>query len=203
MPLEAYPANRTPPRQALRLVGAGGLAAGNLGGAGDLSGGAAAFGADVMGALTGSEAVYQYPLLALSHFVSAAAPLAAATVAVAVAALSEGALCRALQPMATRRQAEAEAEAVASLCRRAPTLWALEAPPDAVRRRVAALRSEASRWAEERSEAERRSRIARVGRAAVATAAFGASGGSLVAPVLASLGIISGAASPLGADRPK
>jgi len=189
---------------ALRLVGAGGLAAGDLGGAGDVSGGAAAFGADVMGALAGSEAIiYQYPLLALSHFVSAAAPLAAATVAVAVAALSEGALCRALQPMATRRQAEAEAEAVASLCRRAPTLWALEAPPDAVRRRVAALRSEASRWAEERSEAERRSRIARVGRAAVATAAFGASGGSLVAPVLASLGIISGAASPLGADPPK
>ena len=98
-------------------MGAGGLAAGDLGGAGDVSGGAAAFGADVMGALAGSEAVYQYPLLALSHFVAAAAPLAAATVAVAVAALGEGALCRALQPLATRRQAEAEDEAVASLCR--------------------------------------------------------------------------------------
>lgn len=70
-----------------------------------------------MGALAGSEAVYQYPLLALSHFVAAAAPLAAATVAVAVAALGEGALCRTLQPLATRRQAEAEDEAVASLCR--------------------------------------------------------------------------------------
>ena len=91
----------------------------------------------------------------------------------------------------------------AALCRRAPALWALEAPPDAVRRRVAALRSEADRWAEDRSEAERRSLIARIGRAAVATAAFGASGGSLVAPVLASLGIISGAAPPLGADPPK
>ena len=71
-----------------------------------------------------------------------------------------------------------------------------------MRRRVAALRAEATRWAAERSEAERRSLIARVGRAAVATAAFGASGGSLVAPVLASLGIISGATSPLGAEDP-
>ena len=70
-------------------------------------------------------------------------------------------------------------------------MWALEAPPDAVRRRVAALRSDAARWRADRAEAERRSRIARVGRAAVASAAFGASGGSLLAPVLASLGIVS------------
>ena len=111
----AHSANRKLTRrhsQALRLVGA----AGDLD-AGDLAGGASAFGADVLCALAGSEAVY--PLVALSHFVSAAAPLAAAAVAVAVAAMGEGALCHALQPMATRRQAEAEAEAVASLCRRA------------------------------------------------------------------------------------
>ena len=125
VPLElgAHPAKCTPtltPPQALRLLGAGDLGAGGQGGAGGaagISGGAAAFGADVMGALAGSEAVYQYPLLALSHFVAAAAPLAAGTVAVAVAALGEGALCRVLQPLATRRQAEAEDEAVASLCR--------------------------------------------------------------------------------------
>ena len=118
----AHSANRKLTRrhsQALRLVGAAGdLDAGDLD-AGDLAGGASAFGADVLCALAGSEAVY--PLVALSHFVSAAAPLAAAAVAVAVAAMGEGALCHALQPMATRRQAEAEAEAVASLCRRAST----------------------------------------------------------------------------------
>ena len=118
----AHSANRKLTRrhsQALRLVGAvGDLDAGDLD-AGDLAGGASAFGADVLCALAGSEAVY--PLVALSHFVSAAAPLAAAAVALAVAAMGEGALCHALQPMATRRQAEAEAEAVASLCRRAST----------------------------------------------------------------------------------
>ena len=58
-------------------------------------------------------------------------------------------------------------------------------------RRVAALVAEASRWSQQRYEAERRSRLACVGRAAVAAAAFAASGGSLVAPVLASLGVVS------------
>ena len=181
-----------------------------------------AFGEDVMAALAGSDAVWQHPLVPLSHFVTAAAPIAAASVAVAAAAVGEGVLSRNLQPLATRRCAEAEADALASLCRRAPAMWALEAPPDAVRRRVAALRSDAARWRADRAEAERRSRIARVGRAAVASAAFGAnglgfgypvphppppphphphphsnppepgaSGGSLLAPVLASLGIVS------------
>ena len=86
------------------------------------------------------------------------------------------------------------------LCRRAPALWALEAPPDVVRRRVAALHAEADSWSAWREEAERRRLITRVGRAAVATAAFGASGGSLVAPVLTSLGVVSGFAPPLRGD---
>ena len=63
-------------------------------------------------------------------------------------------------------------------------------PPDAARRMSRALEEEAGAWEWRRAEERRRADVARVLRAAVVSTVYAASGGSLMAPVLASLGVL-------------
>ena len=98
-------------------------------------------------------------------------------------------LAGALRPLARARE-DAEAAAVADLRRRAPRLYQLGMPPDAARRMSRALEEEAGAWEWRRAEERRRADVARVLRAAVVSTVYAASGGSLMAPVLASLGVL-------------
>eukprot|EP00966_Prymnesium_polylepis_P071506 1661257-Prymnesium_polylepis.1 len=82
---------------------------------------------------------------------------------------------------------------MASARRRAPMLFALEAPPDTAARRTEAFEAATRAWVAQRSDLRRKERFARAGRAAVGAAVFAASGGCLVAPVVASLGVAEAA----------
>ena len=116
---------------------------------------------------------------------SALAPLVAAAAATAVAAYADGRVER-LRPAVV----EAQADAVESAVTRCDQIFALEAPPDVSERRAAAFREVADEWRAERRERARRDEVGAVVRSAAAAAAYAASGGSIVAPVLVSLGAI-------------
>ena len=160
-----------------------------------LVGGAAASSAVVNGLLQSSYAAILRELFdagaaPFCGLAAAATPAAAAAMTTAAAlAMADGAVDRALRPLARARE-DAEAAAVADLRRRAPRLYQLGMPPDAARRMSRALEEEAGAWEWRRAEERRRADVARVLRAAVVSTVYAASGGSLMAPVLASLGVL-------------
>jgi len=139
---------------------------------------------------TESPASVSTPMVALCHFASEMAPVSAVMVAAAAATTAECLCASLLQPTAMRRRAGAEDAAIASMRRRAPAVWALEAPADVASRRVALLDAAVSRRSRRQTDARKRQQYATFGRAAVAAAAFAASGGSLIAPVATSLGVL-------------
>jgi len=159
-----------------------------------LVGGAAASSAVVNGLLQSSYAAILRELFdagaaPFCGLAAAATPAAAAMTTAAALAMADGAVDRALRPLARARE-DAEAAAVADLRRRAPRLYQLGMPPDAARRMSRALEEEAGAWEWRRAEERRRADVARVLRAAVVSTVYAASGGSLMAPVLASLGVL-------------
>ena len=159
-----------------------------------LVGGAAASSAVVNGLLQSSYAAILRELFdagaaPFCGLAAAATPAAAAMTMAAALAMADGAVDRALRPLARARE-DAEAAAVADLRRRAPRLYQLGMPPDAARRMSRALEEEAGAWEWRRAEERRRADVARVLRAAVVSTVYAASGGSLMAPVLASLGVL-------------
>ena len=107
--------------------------------------------------------------------------------AAAVAAVDAGA-SRALQPM-SRPKTEAAAEALESARRRSSSLFSLElGEPTLAADASAEFGQQVETWNDARRRLARKDLTASFGRAAVAASVFAASGGCLVAPVVASLG---------------
>jgi hypothetical protein len=103
--------------------------------------------------------------------------------------ISENALTMALQPV-TRAKAHAVGAALKHARRRSLSLFALEAPFEEAKHAAATFDEQIEQWEYRREDATRRDRVGSAARAAVAAAAFAASGGCLVAPVIASLGVV-------------
>ena len=156
-----------------------------------LVGGAAASSAVVNGLLQSSYAAILRELFdagaaPFCGLAAAATPAAAAMTTAAALAMADGAVDRCAAGAARRRRGGGRRR---PRCR-APRLYQLGMPPDAARRMSRALEEEAGAWEWRRAEERRRADVARVLRAAVVSTVYAASGGSLMAPVLASLGVL-------------
>jgi len=125
------------------------------------------------------------PIVAAGVFVPPLVAMASTTLIVAV---FESVTTTLLQPQAAAR-AEAASAALDAALRRTRSLFSLEASADVASRRVAAFEVEVAQWQAARAEAVTKDRVASVGRAAVGAAVFAASGGCLLAPVVASMGV--------------
>lgn len=119
---------------------------------------------------------------------AALAPAAAVLVTATLVVAFETATASVLQPEAVAR-ARATEEALEAAREKAGLFFALEAPPEEARRRAVAFEAEAKRWKLAREEAARRDTVASALRATVAASVFAASGGCLLAPVVAGLGV--------------
>ena len=110
-----------------------------------------------------------------------------ATVCVRALAGAEVAAARLLQPVASA-QADATSAALKAARPRARVLFAIDSPPTEAARRLSAFEAMVDGWERRRVDVTRTDREASLARAVVAAAAFAASGGCLLAPVIASLG---------------
>ena len=127
--------------------------------------------------------------LALVIVRTAVEPAATVAATAALVAAFEAVMAHVLQPV-TRARSKAAKQAVAHARKRAPILFALEAPADEATLTARAFEEQAAEWELQRDDATRKDLCASAARAAVASAVFAASGGCLVAPVVASLGVL-------------
>ena len=141
--------------------------------------------ADASGAGMAMDSALQ--LLALRH----AVPLVATVATAGIVAGAETAAAHLLQPEA-RATTEAISEELADARSRAARLFAIDAPPDETARRLTAFGELAAGWERSRATVARTDGAASFARSMVAAAAFAASGGSLLAPMIASLGAAEG-----------
>ena len=132
-------------------------------------------------------ATWWWPAVAAS---SAVAPVVAAAIAAALAATLDGAIARRLQPTA-RAEARARADTVASAMQRSELLFALDGLPASVAaQRTAEFQRAAREWQAAQCEYAWRCDAAALARALAVAAVYTVSGGSIFAPVVASLGAV-------------
>ena len=131
---------------------------------------------------------YAFPAFPLFAARAALEPAAVVLLTAAAATLVEMGASRALQPMA-RAKTEAAVAALDDAKRRARSLFALEVDAASASAAADDFAAQIEAWKRAREEATRKDLLASAGRAAVAASAFAASGGCLVAPVVASLGV--------------
>lgn len=116
------------------------------------------------------------------------APALAALGAAGIATLADSAVAQVLRPAAARDVAATE-EALRIAMERCEMRFALDgASSDVAARRAAAFRRLAAEWTERQAELRWRDEAASAARCVAAAAAYAASGGSIFAPIVTSLG---------------
>ena len=132
------------------------------------------------------------PLIcALVGMRTALEPAAVILLTTALVTVVESAVTRSLQPVATATERETAA-ALAQARQRARSLFVLDITPvEEAERAACAFDEHIYKWERRRQELTRRDQTASAARALVAAAAFAASGGCLLAPVVAGLGVVA------------
>ena len=146
--------------------------------------------ADMLAAHAGSCAV---PLPNNFAFVSARMvfePIASVLVTALLVAISDNVLTMALQPVG-RARADAIRAALQQAKQRSRRVFGLEAPAEEAELASAAFEEQVGQWLSYREESTRMDLVASAARGLVAASVFAASGGCLLAPVLASLGVVA------------
>ena len=133
----------------------------------------------------------EHAALAMLAVRRAIVPVATVLLTAGVVAGAEVAAARLLQPEASA-QADATSAALLAARPRARVLFAMDAPPTEAARRLSTFEGLVDGWERRRVDVARTDRAASLARAVVCAGAFAASGGCLLAPVIASLGAAEG-----------
>lgn len=144
--------------------------------------------AGAFSACTWTHGVVQQALTARLLWLDSAGVVIAGLGAAGLATIGDGLVAAWLLPNAASEAATREALSVA--LERCPQRFALEAPEEVASRRVEAFRRAVAAWEAQQAESAWRDDAAAAFRCVVCAAAYAASGGSIVAPLLASLGAV-------------
>eukprot|EP00325_Prymnesiales_sp_UTEX-LB-985_P031209 CAMPEP_0174741142 /NCGR_PEP_ID=MMETSP1094-20130205/75475_1 /TAXON_ID=156173 /ORGANISM="Chrysochromulina brevifilum, Strain UTEX LB 985" /LENGTH=329 /DNA_ID=CAMNT_0015944969 /DNA_START=170 /DNA_END=1159 /DNA_ORIENTATION=+ len=120
-----------------------------------------------------------------------AGTLIAALGAAGLTILADGAVAAHMRPAAAAEAAET-CEALSIAIERCSHRFSLEMPQELAARRAEAFRMVAAAWQREEAQRTTRDEAASACRCLIAAATYAASGGSIYAPVVASMGVVAG-----------